>query len=201
MPKNITDQDVFTATVQGIQDGDSLNSANLADIGVQHAANRTKYLYNRSVQAKGGWLYLDAPDDRDPANWSVGSLGYTSLLVDVPISWFIPHQVGAKIAAIKARVRAAAAHGALPANKAILSLNSIEYSTGTTVPVSTLVTSVTDPSGTVSAYELPHDIDITGLDLSFTDTLSYKVTLRAEEGANSLAGMILYRIRVQLAPA
>ena len=54
MPKNIVDQDVFTTTVQAIQDGDPLNEANLSDVGVQHLANRTANLNNRKNAARYG---------------------------------------------------------------------------------------------------------------------------------------------------
>jgi hypothetical protein len=47
MSKNLTDTDVFTDPVQAIQNTEPLNEANLSDIGVQHLANRTRFLKTR----------------------------------------------------------------------------------------------------------------------------------------------------------
>ena len=96
MPKNITDSLVWTTPVQGIQDGDHLNSANLADVGIQDLANRTAYLRGSHKIAALGF---DTENGAGTALTAGG--GYSTLPLSVTLAGGLTNDVLLAIAVFK----------------------------------------------------------------------------------------------------
>jgi hypothetical protein len=112
----------------------------------------------------------------------------------------VPTTVKGKITGIKARIHGAqggGGHAGLPATKPqlILYRNSPAFTV-------TLVASITDPSANLAAYEVPHDLAITGLNEVIVAGQEYFALFQGEAGANSSPLLLaLSSIEVTIEPA
>ncbi len=105
----------------------------------------------------------------------------------------LPH--GATVSQIDFRIAPAGGHGALPATMPELRFNRYHATNGTVVTVGTY----DDASGTVMAYETPHDLTLSGLsEIVDRQTYFYRVEIDTEAGLNNVDGCELLTARVKL---
>ena len=76
MPLTLTETDEFAAEVVGTMDGDAANYGTFNRAPTTNAS-RTRYLYNRSVPAKGGTLPLQlwTPIINESSTWALALNG------------------------------------------------------------------------------------------------------------------------------
>src|SRR5687768_13162555 len=114
MPTTVTESDAYPTSISVFNDTEAANQASVLSTFLQGLTNRTNFLWRRQAAGPGIWLYLPPAYDYE-AEWqpstTIGS--FITNLADADehtIRWAVPHQVGARIVAVKARVIAAAGH-------------------------------------------------------------------------------------------
>lgn len=134
------------------------------------------------------WRYSDTG-----VGWSQENVDYArSLMFGLPVPQ------GAVISAIGARFDFSFTHSALPLSKVRVKLNRLTDTTNF------VVFDIVDPSASTAAYDAGHvvvaDATSTGGNLPHTcdPTSTYQLTVVGESGANSLVGMRLLSIYVDL---
>lgn len=196
MATNITEADSFNATCSAPDDGDTASAASLVapGTGLQVLADRTRYLYNRNIAAKGGTLYVPMcvmynASTRFTA-FAGGVLEQTSVASAGQLDIQIPPVYGAALTGITAYVHGdyglAGPHAALPGTMPRLNAQKLGLTTAT---ISALGTA-TDTSATVGAYESYHTIEVTFSPYDFVTTESVHASFFGETGANSLAAAL-----------
>jgi hypothetical protein len=136
--------------------------------------------YNPTEWTANGGGYFD---QTNPPN-SMGTPTSIKFIMDVP--------AGATITGIDVRIDPASSHGSLPDAKPSVHLAETNPASGT----STTITSITDGSGDVTAYQAARDFSETGLSYTTTVGRLVIVAVFGEGGANEIAGLKAYPPRV-----
>ena len=217
MPNNITDADVWTNPVQSQADGESVNSTNEL-IPHQGVADRARYLYNRSLAAKGGDIYVPLTAFQrfmtavqewwfNDDSTAIAQFGLLQKVIDTTtpkewLWWEIPRaNLGCKIGSVRALYHGsggpAGVHVGLPAVLPRLRLLRIDHAAGDTAVVAT----ATAAPGSVGAYEAWQTLDLASLSEAFDINKSYLLEWRGEGGANAVNNsLLLAQLRVTIAP-
>lgn len=219
MASLVAEADTWTNTMTVPDDGDTRSAASVtaAGVGFQVAADRTRYLYNRSIAAVGGGAGLVIPltglqdtvaaADRFGFNGAAGGAPQctwrqTSIASAGGLYFAVPHVYNTTITGLLARVHgdpnAVGPHVGLPATMPQLSLRSVNGSTGAVANVGTAV----DASAAVGAYEAMHSISLTVAAQATGSMIQYWAKFEGEAGANSLANALhLYDVYLVVATA
>lgn len=218
MAHNLADADAFQATVQVADDGDAANAASLysaAGVGFQALANRTRYLYNRSIECLGGYVQVPIqpsfllnahgiPGSPQSIDWQhyvdIGTpaiywLEVAAGIVDATTGNLVialPSYQGAAFDAFSMALDGPA-HGAWPLGQ----MPSWTIFRTTNAGVTTQIATQADASAQVD-YELPHDVDGTFAAQTFDDDSQYVVVIHGESGANAAAGLRLYSAKLRI---
>ncbi len=94
---------------------------------------------------------------------------------------------------IRAYVRGATGHVALPATRLAMQFVQVNKTTGTSV---VLFANTQDPSASTAAYEVYHNFIISGSHTYTPNTHRYYVEFTAESGANALVGAEIYMVEI-----
>ena len=191
--------------------GQADDSASLFDGTAKYNADNGLYLYNRNVGAVGGdYLIPMTPADlgASPAyHWNDGA-GAVRFLCCGAITgtndealFNVPQIFGAKLDQITAWVEGdggANNHTALPVSLPRVTLYSRDMTGGSETNEGAQI----DTSGTYTAYDITHSIQLTlGTAVSFSATKQYMVSIRGESGTNSVAdALALYGLYMRVVP-
>jgi hypothetical protein len=188
--------EAFPTDVRVIDDGDGCSNAEHGATA-SDLADRTKFLFAMHGSI---WLPLNTLNNLDsrftfvlsPHCWEQTSVASAGRLI-IPV----PMPARGKVTGVTCDVKAAAAHAGLPATMPALALLR-QPADGSTV---TVVASASDTSANTTAYQAAHQTSLGVLAHTVLTTGTYYVRYEGETGANSLAGLQLYRITVTLAPS
>lgn len=192
MPGNLTDLNAFTSPITVPADGDAEAAASVIT-AFQALANRTANVRS-GVQGIASAITARVPLSPvyNLVSIFVAQAGATNVWLQTTtgsseIRFMIPHTVTGKINSISVRCAGGtgAQHAALPATMPLLRLLSIDLTTagGT----QTVVSSVTDPSASVGAYETVHTLTLAAIAQTISANQEYVISLAGETGANSVA--------------
>lgn len=195
MPTNITDVDTFTSTIVTAADGDAVNGAS-RETEAQGLADRSRYLYNRNIEAKGGLISVPLVSFRDEGakwTWYDPDLAIREVNTAAPQAYFgIPNRLNAKITEFHVMVNGdfngVGPHVGLPAVMPFIRAWEVDnFGAGLTVLGTT-----TDPSASVGAYESNHTISITGIAANnvFDEQKQFVLMVEGEGSTNSLANAL-----------
>lgn len=184
MPTNLTESATFTASVPVLDNGDALDEAGLQNMA-QPLANRTQWLKERVLEAGvyrvplvGSGMIARAVDGTwEATNGGTGFHGNAGSDVYCDLGFRLPpHAVITQVLMrFMGDMAALGSHGSLPANMPTFSL----------YEDSTLIDTETDASGSVGAYDVEHDVTMSGLSLTVDADKRYRLYVVAESGANS----------------
>lgn len=211
MAHNLTDTDAFQATVQVPDDGDASSAGSLysaGGVGLQALTNRTRYLYNRGIEAIGGHIQIPTgfPVDYNNAVFRYDTATGPTLCYWVQFNvggageiwWEIPQLLGCGFDEVSVRIfPTVAARAGLCGTPPQVSLYHLDATTGTPA---VLVGTQVDTSALVATYETLHDIDLSVATQTFSEDDCYRVLFEGEAGANATIGLDLYRISINVVP-
>lgn len=212
MAHNLTAASTFDATTSYTvpDDGDGGNVASVNG-AFQSLTNRTQWLNDNKLNLSGGTMTggLLAPSFTasgtqtstrlqsyfgligiDGTNWiwggslSVGGIPQQKVLgapVNLPLSNMID---GATMTGVTVRINQLSAHSGLPASMPTFTLFRVDDAAQATVA------SVIDSSGTVGAYNVAHNIALTGLTETALESKQYMIVFTGEAGANAIANSL-----------
>lgn len=203
MASNITETDTWEANVVGPDDGDAVNALSVRN-GLQDLANRTTHI-RKGIPGLGASTYawdvaLNSPYNSNQYwKWQLAAQAWVQNDVAAARPLVVPAAVPAygKIVGYRVRLHGAmlASHGGLPATMPNIKLY---YGDGTSL---TLIGSgVNDPSGSLGAYEVSHDVTETGLSHTIGADYRYYFYLSGETGAGSVAdtlGLIKATLQIE----
>lgn len=204
MPHTYTPTAARNATFTVPDDGDSANAASI-QTPVQQLADELEYIQDKIPGGiVGAQVRFQVPLNFGPWNQD-GRFGQDGVFI-TQASVASAGQVFFELAGmnlvpnltikeIRVRIQPMTGHGALPATKPQITLTIVNGNTGA---VSTFGPQA-DTSANVSAYEIAHDIALTGLSVSMSSiTMRYYIDFRGEAGANSLAGLVVYAATIDI---
>lgn len=211
MPQNVVDADTWTATVQCAADGDSVDGASQLLVA-QDLADRTRRLYNRSIETIGGAYQIPiCPVDflgpaggaaqrwhwADTLNgWYADAAGAEEMLVPLPA--LTDCTFDTITAYVDGDANGLGPHVALPGTMPRITLYRLDAGAGTLTNVGNQV----DTSGGVAAYEVLHTIALSVAAQTVDATTQYAVSIRGEAGANSIANaLVLFGLAMNVVPA
>lgn len=198
MPSNLVEVDTWTGTVTVPADGDTANAASVNG-AFQALANRATHLRSRVPGAASSYLVrVPLAAGLFGADWSFSGSG---ILVQstvgaggsLAITWGPQLPQTGTITAIRARLDGQS-HVTLPGNMPTLTLRHVDTSGG-----GTIVLSVTDPSASVAAYDVPHTIEAVGSHALAVG--SYQLQFVGENAGGALNnGLRVFWVEIQVTP-
>lgn len=195
MPQNVTETETWTSPLTAIADGDAVNGATWL-AAIQGYANRLKYLAARvpGVQTEviltapmptaSSGAYFTAPEGHSTEGPMIQS-GTPGSDPIAKCTWYNAPRKGT-LTQVVLRVQGAwssSAHGALPSSMPAFKVWRSDPTTGVATQVGS---TATDSSASVGAYEVAHDITLSGLSESLEGRL-YFIEVRGEDDTNALA--------------
>lgn len=209
MPQNITDVNTYTAPIVVPADGDVEAAAGIL-ASFQGLANRTEFLRNRVRAA-----YVTGQEYEVPLVGATFSSNFISNASGVYQQSVVtsagslkfrldPPQAGAHITGIRARVLpAVTGRAAPPATLPALTLYSTAIAlAGTSIPVGTVVATVSGTYANTAAYEQIWDIStvtagaLPATIASGTPAVAYRLEFTGETGTNSVVNLNLIGLYV-----
>jgi len=169
--------------------GEILTSAQMNTLDTDHAKAVDKSVGALEIDSSSyGRVCSDVGTIDVPADWGISqgvwSTGTTGLR-HIYFSFQVPN--GATITIMKAYLKGAGGHGALPATMPQARAYKVSISDGS----ATLLGSATnDPSGTTGAFQAAHEIAVTMTEVVDSTTYRYLIDVSTETGANSIAGAL-----------
>ncbi len=174
------------ATVNGVQ-GEGIRFGGAGNGKVPRLTSRvlTRQVAFQPLYKAGDW------DTAAGASWYVvQAVTGKTLTIDVELP------DGCVVNEFHAILDGAPAHGALPGAMPSVALVKTDFTSGS-VLVPTIVSTQTDTSASVAAYELAHTVSKTGLTETVTrSTHRYFIAITGEGGANFVAGLAVYAVKV-----
>jgi hypothetical protein len=199
VPQNITETPGWDTPLTAPAGGDPRTSAAwLAHL--QKFANRLGLLgANGGVAANVSVPVPLSPVDnasaRFTADYLTNSWAQNNLAVAAALGFQLVIPTGLKLKEVRAVVRGSAGHGALPANMPGLTVKRSDAALGGTGFALSTEANITDPSASVAAYEVWHEIAATGLNVASNPTTrTIYAAVIGEAGAGSQTGFVLTRL-------
>lgn len=153
---------------------------------------------NTSFEARGAALELWLPfPEEDVESWLMAGNGFTQtdvleFVIQFPVLWDFPT---GRISSIVATVVPAGAHVDLPDT-----MPAVTLFTRDSDAVLTATETEIDPSASVVAYEAQHTITLSPAAAVFSSGNSYVVQFRGEASGDSLGGLRLEKLVVNVVP-
>lgn len=211
MPNDITDADLFTTTCESQADGEAANSTNEL-LSHQDLADRTRWLYNRSIEAKGGvyqiplvpsmlmlggWTQRFAWDNANNGLVQFSALVGSTDRIHIPLPALIDCSFSNVILTVDGDANGVGPHGALPTLPTVY-LYKLNAAAGTW----SLVGSQTDTSASVAAYEVLHTITYTPGPPQVMDAdTQYQIQIEGESGATSINNaLVIFGAKMTVVP-
>jgi hypothetical protein len=223
MPHALADADSFAAAVTVPDDTDAASAASVG-LPFQNLADRSRYLKNRALGARGGVLpvNLASPLINSHHDYSAGvhfvcpcagpltpihgcwtqtDVGNAGLLAyDITSELFAAGLEGAHVTAVTATIdgdlaSATPPHAALPATMPIVRLRVL---TVATAAIATAFTA-SDPTAVVATYDASHSFSAVG-DVIVVQGFRYIVEFLGEAGGNAETGMTLVDLTATVTP-
>ncbi len=183
----LTPVDEFSEPVQVEANGTVISKEGIGDLGLQRLANQGYFLKNRLPGADAAVPVLLNPTPRlyvgtDWITRSIVPIQQAAVTADILYVPWTPPPKGTltRIDLLVTGLFATTTHAALPGTMPTLQALSFDLETNTRTDLGT----VSDPSASKAAYEVPHLISITGL----TEDIEGKaidLILNGEQGANA----------------
>jgi len=228
MAHALTESSTFTASVTVPDDGDVRNAASV-ETAFQALANRTKWLTDQRTSdnatlATGLGIMnaaIDAIEALTPGiatsltravsipgaaivntntRWALNASGdweQTGILssgtLELPLADF---PKSGRISGISYRVAPGTGRGGLPGGMPVYKLLQYDAFTDTT----TIISSVTDSSASVGAYEAAHTQAVTGLTHNISATSTYSLLIEGEWSTNAQIGLVFRGARITIVP-
>lgn len=192
MPTNITDVDTFTAIVTSIADGEPLSKAYLTDLAPQSLSNRTRYLYNRLLEAQSAKRRID-PCELSATNFTYSSGTHPNVWFQDSVSIagelkFVLPEMAGDFDQIDVEIDPGTGRAGLPATMPRVEL----WKYG----ASSAIAGQNDSSGSLAVYEVPHTITLSFSAQSYDPGAAYILRFQGEAGTNSQSGLEILSMSV-----
>lgn len=199
----LTPTDEFSEPVQVEANGTVISKEGIGDLGLQRLANQATFLRNRTPGADAGVPVLLNPIPRLPesGDWVTSSvvpiLEETVTTETLYIPWTPPPKgTLTRIDLLVHGLFATTTHAALPGTMPSLQAQAFDLETNTRDDLGT----VSDPSASKSAYEVAHEISLTGLSVDL-EGKAIDLIVNGEQGANSKAdAFAIFGVRFWVTP-